>query len=261
MIETKYAIKQDFIPTNANPSINGKGSEEVSKQIEKVFLNELLKTLLESTELGKNKTIGPYIPIFSAEMSDMFSVRGIGVGEFLTRTDKLKQKQDNSVEDKTSLKADTNTQSMNESEKKSMRSENISIPQVLNSPIRLQLPVKGTISSKYGIRTDPFDGVKKRHYGIDIATKENTEIRAAGAGRVVFSSEARGYGKVVIVEHENGISTLYAHNSKNLVSRGEMVEAGQVIALSGSSGRSTGPHLHFEVRLNGEAVDPLSMVG
>ncbi|MFQ3574233.1 MAG: M23 family metallopeptidase [Thermodesulfovibrionales bacterium] len=258
MIEANYIGNLGINPLGIKPSSND--PQVVSKQIEKVFLNELLKTLFESTELGKNRTIGPYIPIFASEMSDMFSERGIGVGEFLTRRERLKETKgeiDNKGIAPNSLqKVDSDPE-----EKNSIQNENISARDYLNAPVRLQMPVQGTITSKYGIRRDPFDGTKKRHYGIDIATRENTEIRASAAGKVVYSAEAGSYGRVVIIEHDNGISTLYAHNSKNLVSRGDHVKAGQVIALSGSSGRSTGPHLHFEVRLNGEAVDPLSMIG
>lgn len=263
MIDKDYTIRQDINPTVKKPNITNDSPEAMSKQIEKVFLNELLKTLFESTELGKNKTIGPYIPIFASEMSDMFSERGIGVGEFLTRVERLKKGKEYTIneETKSNVSLNTDTHLVNKREKKSVEGEKISPTDYLNAPVRLQMPVNGTVTSKYGIRRDPFDGTKKRHYGIDIAIKENTEVRSAGAGKVVYSGEASGYGKVVIVEHDNGISTLYGHNNKNMVSRGDLVEAGQVLALSGSSGRATGPHLHFEVRLKGEAVDPLSMIG
>jgi murein DD-endopeptidase MepM/ murein hydrolase activator NlpD len=121
------------------------------------------------------------------------------------------------------------------------------------------LPVFGSISSAYGWRNDPFTGKPDFHHGIDIASPYGSEVFAAGAGRVVFSGWREGYGKVVEIEHQDGASTLYAHNSKNLVKEGEMVARNQPIALVGSSGKSTGPHLHYEVRKSGEAINPTEL--
>jgi murein DD-endopeptidase MepM/ murein hydrolase activator NlpD len=95
------------------------------------------------------------------------------------------------------------------------------------------------------------------HKGIDIAGKHGSDIAAMADGLVVFSGRQSGYGKIVQIRHANGLETLYAHNASNLVAEGELVRKGQVIAKLGSSGRSTGPHVHFEVRRNGEAVDPM----
>jgi len=123
------------------------------------------------------------------------------------------------------------------------------------------LPVLGEISSPYGWRADPFTGEQDFHHGIDIASSLGSEVSAAGAGRVVFSGWKKGYGRVVEIEHQGGLNTIYAHNSKNLIRVGEMVSRYQAIALVGSSGRSTGPHLHYEVRKNGEAVNPTKLTG
>jgi len=118
------------------------------------------------------------------------------------------------------------------------------------------LPVFGAISSPYGWRKDPFSDERDFHHGIDISCPSGAEVYAAGEGRVVFSGWREGYGRVVEVEHQDGVSTLYGHNAKNLVKEGEWVATHQAIALVGSSGRATGPHLHFEVRRNGEAFNP-----
>jgi flagellar protein FlgJ len=120
----------------------------------------------------------------------------------------------------------------------------------------LALPVFGSVSSPYGWRKDPFTGERDFHHGIDIASPSGSEVHAAGPGRVVFSGWKEGYGRGVEVEHQDGLNTLYAHNAKNLVKVGDRVAKHQVIALVGSSGKSTGPHLHFEVRRNGEVVNP-----
>jgi murein DD-endopeptidase MepM/ murein hydrolase activator NlpD len=95
------------------------------------------------------------------------------------------------------------------------------------------------------------------HLGIDIAAKYGTDIVAMADGVVIFSGRKSGYGNIVELRHANGLETRYGHNSQNLVSEGDMVRKGQVIAKLGSTGRSTGPHVHFEVRRNGEAVNPM----
>jgi len=107
-------------------------------------------------------------------------------------------------------------------------------------------PVGGTITSKVGMRIDPIDGTWRQHNGIDIAIPSGTPVKPVAAGVVVYSGSRSGYGNTVVVEHENGIITLYAHNSQILVSQGQPVTEESTLALSGSTGRSTGPHLHFE---------------
>jgi murein DD-endopeptidase MepM/ murein hydrolase activator NlpD len=126
-------------------------------------------------------------------------------------------------------------------------------PQELSA---LGAPVDGVVSSGFGVRTDPFNGAAKFHGGIDISAPSGTPIRAAAAGKVIFSGQAAGYGSIVEVEHGFGMVTRYAHNSSNLVSPGERIEAGQPIALVGETGRSTGAHLHFEVLRSGKPVNP-----
>lgn len=112
-------------------------------------------------------------------------------------------------------------------------------------------PVNGTVTSR-------FAGPGRRsHRGIDISARHGTLVRAAAAGRVVFSDRKRGYGRVVILEHAGGYETVYAHNQENLVYRGVHVEQGQVIAEVGTTGNATGPHLHFEIRVANRATDPL----
>ncbi|MCF8001869.1 MAG: M23 family metallopeptidase [Halanaerobiales bacterium] len=116
----------------------------------------------------------------------------------------------------------------------------------------LVAPINGRISSYYGKRWGRI------HEGVDYAVNTGTSIRAAGAGRVVYSGWSNGYGYTVIIEHRKGLRTLYAHNSKLLVHSGEWVERNEIISKSGNTGNSTGPHLHFEVRINSRAVNPLN---
>jgi murein DD-endopeptidase MepM/ murein hydrolase activator NlpD len=120
---------------------------------------------------------------------------------------------------------------------------------------------QGWISSYFGSRADPFDGRAAFHKGVDFAAPEGSEVVAVASGIVTWSRDRFGYGKIVEVNHGNGLVTRYAHNQKVLVSVGETVQKGQPIALVGSTGRSTGPHLHFEVIKGGRPVDPMSFIG
>lgn len=114
-----------------------------------------------------------------------------------------------------------------------------------------RLPVDGVITSAAGWRSDPVDGLLRNHQGVDIAVPEGTPVKAVAGGRVLFSGVTNGYGNTVVLEHEAGLLSLYAHHALNCVTAGQRVGPDDVIALSGSSGRSTGPHLHFEVWRDG----------
>ena len=121
--------------------------------------------------------------------------------------------------------------------------------------------VGGTITSGVGMRIDPIDGKLRHHNGIDIAIREGTPVMAVAAGNIVYSGLRSGYGNTVIIEHDNGMLTLYGHNSRLMVSAGQQVDLATVIALSGNTGRSTGPHLHFEAWQAGANVTPSFMPG
>jgi murein DD-endopeptidase MepM/ murein hydrolase activator NlpD len=120
---------------------------------------------------------------------------------------------------------------------------------------------KGFISSYFGERSDPFDGREAFHKGVDFAGSPGSAVTAVGAGVVIWAGERSGYGKLVEINHGDGFVTRYAHNERTLVTVGETVKRGEPVALMGSTGRSTGPHVHFEVLRNGRQVDPLSYVG
>lgn len=122
---------------------------------------------------------------------------------------------------------------------------------------QLGWPVSGEITSPYGYRVHPIFGTTIYHSGIDIGVDEGTPVHAADGGVVVWSGWMGGYGYAVVIDHGNGLSTLYGHNSELAVDEGQSVAKGQVISYAGSTGNSTGPHVHFEVRVNGDPVDPM----
>ena len=122
------------------------------------------------------------------------------------------------------------------------------------------VPVFGAmphISSGFGVRRDPFTGRLARHMGLDIPAQQGAAILASGGGRVVWAGFRGPYGNAVVIDHGNGLQTLYGHCSKLFVHTGDLVMPRQKIAAVGSTGRSTGPHLHYEVRIAGTAVSPI----
>lgn len=125
----------------------------------------------------------------------------------------------------------------------------------LNGTIFMK-PVSGLVSSKFGLRRDPFSNKNQFHKGIDIACPTGSTVVSAAGGKVIFTGEMSGYGNLVIVEHQNGYRSLYGHLKSFLVKQDQAVTRGQSIAISGATGNVTGPHLHFEVRRKGRAMNP-----
>jgi murein DD-endopeptidase MepM/ murein hydrolase activator NlpD len=119
---------------------------------------------------------------------------------------------------------------------------------------------KGWLSSYYGVRKDPFSGKPAVHKGIDFAGKEDAAIIATASGVVSWASDRYGYGQLIEINHGKGLKTRYGHNKKILVKVGEVVSKGQIIARMGSTGRSTGPHVHYEILRNNAQIDPIKFV-
>ena len=201
----------------------------VTQQFEALFLSYLLKVMRSTVEPSDSdaSSMGKdiYTEMFDSEIASNISrTQTLGIGDLLYR--QLEHLEDGRT---------------NEDQK----------PQVDHDSGK-SIPV----TSPYGIRKDPFDGELRFHKGVDLAAPEGMPFRTVEAGTVVYAGVLGDYGNTVIVEHPNGDRTLYAHASSILVRPGESVGTEQVIGTVGSSGRSTGPHLHFEVRRNGTSIDP-----
>ncbi len=121
-------------------------------------------------------------------------------------------------------------------------------------------PVRGFVSSNYGPRLDPFTGLQRQHEGVDIVTPKGTPVLAPADGIVTYTTLDPGLGNMLVVDHGYGVITRYGHNDSILVREGQRVKRGDPIALVGSSGKSTGPHLHYEIRINDVAVNPLNYI-
>lgn len=232
----------NITPQTGTFPVQGKLSDKndltfAAKEIETIFLNEFLRIMMEQTSFGKDRTVSTFMPVITAEVSKALSEKGIGISEFIRGHINLRM--EGAVESGKGVEDNDNNYNK----------------KPLNSP------VTGRVTSGYGMRIDPIEGKWRKHNGIDISVPEGTPIMPAAPGRVIFSGMSGGYGNCVVVEHENGITSLYAHNSINYVKSGDYVDNGKVIALSGSTGRSTGPHLHFEIRREGEPVNPEGMIG
>jgi len=128
------------------------------------------------------------------------------------------------------------------------------------SALPTRRPAIGYFTSGFGIRLSPFGGRAKMHEGLDIANRPGTQIKSPADGVVIFANTKSGYGQTVIVDHGYGLETWYGHTKKILVTKGQHVKRGDTLALLGNTGRSTGPHVHYEVRVHGTPVDPLSYI-
>jgi murein DD-endopeptidase MepM/ murein hydrolase activator NlpD len=127
------------------------------------------------------------------------------------------------------------------------------------TPVLLsEVTAAAPVSSKFGWRQDPLTGAPTFHQGVDIAVAYGHDVKAAAQGVVSFAGVQNGYGNTVVIDHEGGRQTRYAHLSQEFVRSGDVVSEGQVLGKSGNSGRSTGPHLHFEMLVNGRPVDPVA---
>ncbi|PCI10609.1 MAG: hypothetical protein COB71_11010 [Thiotrichales bacterium] len=212
-------------------------------QAHTIRLNALGRRLTEKASLGKGEFNFTKPPAQGGPEGGAQALAEIGVPDFLTSLDEL------------AAQLDDREQQLRVMEAFYMGRELEGEVFPAGRPIE-----KGWISSYYGMRVDPFTGLQARHKGVDFAGKDGSGVIASAAGVVTWAGSRYGYGNLVEINHGNGYVTRYGHNSKILVQTGVEVEKGQRIALMGSSGRSTGPHVHYEVIKNGRLVDPIKYV-
>jgi len=206
--------------------------EKVATELEALFIYELLKVMRKTVEVSNNNdnVLTNYNIMIDIELSKVLAEKGFGLKEYILKAlnnNEVYKRYEKSVEKMT----DTG--------------EN-----------KIKPPVFGNITSGFGIRKHPLFGFYHFHKGIDIAVPEGTDIYPIKSGKVIHSSFDKGYGYNIIIEHEDGLKTRYAHNMVNLVKVGDVVDKDTVIGKVGKTGVATGPHLHFEVLKNNEPIDP-----
>ncbi|MCP5054966.1 MAG: peptidoglycan DD-metalloendopeptidase family protein [bacterium] len=250
--------------------------KRIAIQFEEMLINTLLKSAFKENTEDKEEmalTFGPVNDFRNMLMSQHIADNG-GLGYRQVIEEQLKlleaQKQGKSTTEKIQLK-DLSTIPVIP-RRPSIPGNRVSLPHTHvrdrvdhvqanqtahNHPLRMEQPVESDVTSQFGWRTDPLDGKHRFHHGIDFKVPPNTPVKSFMDGEVIFSGWEDGYGNMVEIKHSNGINSRYGHNSSLLVTKGEKVKAGAVIARSGSSGRSTGPHLHFEIRKDDLSLNPV----
>lgn len=208
---------------------------------EAVFINEMLKSMRKSIEKCDLFHGGQAEEVYESMLDQELSQNMAGKG-----SNSISEMLYNQIK---------NIHQLTEEAETAMTPESIDKTRETSST-HSELPVDGRISSSFGWRKDPFTGKRNFHAGMDMAANEGTDVKAVMAGRVQMVDNQKGYGKVVVLDHGDGYTTLYAHNSDIPVKAGDWVTKGSTIAKVGSTGRSTGPHLHFEVRKDGQRLDP-----
>jgi murein DD-endopeptidase MepM/ murein hydrolase activator NlpD len=233
--------------------------KNVAEQFEAIFVTQLLKVMRETieesglTDGGYGKTV--YTELFDQEIASSMASHGtLGIGDILYKSmEKRIDAKDSEAASK--VNPDSSAAPLESkpslapgSEMKSALPEDIS---------DMQLPIHAAISSSFGLRKDPFSSQIKFHRGIDLAAPEGMTVVAALPGKVISAGYESGYGNTVLIEHEGGIKTRYAHLASINVKPGDVVTSENAVGTVGSTGHSTGPHLHFEVIRMGKPVDPL----
>lgn len=224
----------------------------VAREMEALFLYEMLKAMRATVHSEADNSLGhdTYMSLFDMELSRVMADRGVGLKDMLLKGFNRAGQVMESSEEAEKTHEVSNRQDFHGSRKDTGAGD----------AEGLSLPVKGVVTSPFGTRRHPVYGDSRFHHGMDIAAPEGASVYAFRQGYVVFSGEDAGYGNVVVIDHGDGLTSKYAHNSHNIVKTGEYVAANDVIALVGSTGISTGPHLHFELRQNGQSIDPETLV-
>ncbi len=225
--------------------------KEIAGQFEEIFVETLLKTVRETEKIIKKDEDSFGLNLgFYREMQDYYLSQSIVANGGLGLQDLIVEQ----LLDKLDMTQNTDNKLK---EKKELIKPSNDLKTELNFNLNFIKPVKGDVSSPFGWRIDPFTGKRAYHKGVDFRAPLGTPVRSAERGKVIFAGKKGGYGNLIIVEHRGGFRTYYAHLQEIDVKEGEDVERGQMIGKVGSTGRSTGPHLHFEVRRGDRVYNPL----
>jgi murein DD-endopeptidase MepM/ murein hydrolase activator NlpD len=216
----------------------------VAREMEALFAYEMIKAMRDTIDDSSKDNFGKsaYMSIFDMELAKLLAEKGLGFQDLL-----LKGLRSGNLKEKEKAESVPSWSSPPREEHK-------------EHPLPDAMPVKGVISSYYGMRKHPVYGTYKFHNGLDIAAPVGTKIYPLKDGRVLLSRHRPGYGNIIVIDHNDGFVTTYAHNKTNLVNEGDEVTSDTPIAQVGRSGVSTGPHLHFEVTYRGERIDPAKVI-
>jgi len=233
--------------------------KKVSQEFEAIFIAQLLKVMRETieesglTEGGFGKSI--YTELFDQEVSLAMARRGVlGISDLIYRN--LVEKDTGAAESPGS-EPRPDTQAPSPAQTTSPAASREDESQISD----LHLPLQAPVSSSFGLRRDPFSHGIRFHKGLDLSAPEGMKVVTALPGKVISAGYQSGYGKAVLVQHTGGVQTRYGHLGSINVRAGDTVDAEAVLGTVGQTGRSTGPHLHFEVIRTGQAVDPLTVAG
>ena len=232
----------DIALENAERDMNALSQQLGKMQARVIRLDAIGQRLTKMAKLDKGEFDFTKEPAIGGPESAE-TLQSVSVPDFMQQFDELSRQLDNRSEQLSVLETMLMSRNLQE--------------QVLPAgrPIR-----KGWISSYYGMRNDPFSGKREHHKGVDLAGKEGSKVISVASGVVTWASDRYGYGNLVEVNHGNGYVTRYGHNKETLVKVGDKVAKGDDLALMGSTGRSTGPHVHFEVLYNGRTKDPVKYI-
>lgn len=230
--------------------------EEAAQEFESLFVAYLFKVMRATIEKSglfeENAGTDIYTELFDQEVARLIARRGaLGISELIARQYEAGSK--GGVELR-SPEAPADSDAAGGKNPPAAPESAADIPD-------FRLPVQAPVSSSYGFRRDPFCRKVRLHPGIDLAAPAGTGVAAASGGRVLFAGHQKGYGNTVVIEHERGYRTRYAHLGSLAVSAGDTVLTHQLLGTVGTSGRSTGPHLHFEIMEYGEKIDPRLALG
>lgn len=238
----------------------------VAREMEALFAHEMIKAMRQTVKVTPESGLGGdmYMGLFDLELARLMAERGLGVQEMLLKDLERNTAGPREKAQPTEPAAEGKrpsdpppTETARPAREKTANQASQGVQSDADGP---SLPVSGNITSGFGLRRHPVHGDVRFHHGVDIAAAAGTTIYPAKSGTVVFSGEQPGYGNIVVVSHRDGLITKYAHNSVNLVKAGDEVTAGTPIGKVGSTGVSTGPHLHFEVLRRGQSVNPVTLM-